>query len=233
MRPVNRRSVPTDKDGNDITFGHYRDARDSLIERIGDYCSYCEVCLHVAIHVEHVRPKDPNPKLERVWSNFLLACEHCNSTKGDEDVVLLDYFWPDADNTARAFEYWPDEPPRVANALNAQHKQIAENTIKLTGLHRVPGVKDYSDRDRRWFKRKEAWGVALIARTALDKNPSEELRTFIVQTAISRGFWSVWMAVFHDDVEMRRRFLNWFPGTAVGECFDADTNPVPRPQGQI
>ncbi len=35
--------------------------------------------------------------------------------------------------------------------------------------------------------RVQAWGVALIARTALDKNPSEELRTFIVQTAISSG----------------------------------------------
>lgn len=233
MRPVTRGQIPNDANGNPVVFPHYRDARDSLIARIGDYCSYCEVCLHGPIHVEHVCPKDPNPHLERVWANFLLACENCNSTKGHVNVVVNEYFWPDTDNTARAFEYWPDEPPRVSNTLNQGHQQIAASTIQLTGLDRVPGHPHYSDRDRRWHKRKEAWGVALLARQALAQNPSEELRVSIAQTALSRGFWSVWMAVFHDDLDMRRRFMNWFPGTASVECFDVLTNTMQRPGGQI
>ncbi|HJT32511.1 MAG TPA: HNH endonuclease [Pirellulales bacterium] len=233
MRPVARGDPPLDAEGTTIVFSHYRDARDRLIERIGDYCSYCEVCLHSSIHVEHVRPKKPNPDLETVWTNFLLACENCNSVKGDDDVTLGDYLWPDTDNTALAFDYCVDEPPRVSQTLTAAHQQLARNTIQLTGLDRVPGHPKFSDRDRRWQKRKEAWGVALLARKALAANPTDQLRESIVHIAVSRGFWSVWMAVFHDDIAMRRRFLGWFPGTAANECFDANAVPKQRPGGQI
>ena len=233
MRPVNRGDAPKDANQKPIVFAHYRDARDHLIGRIGDYCSYCEVCLHGSIHVEHVRPKDPNPLREREWSNFLLACENCNSIKSDKNVVLNEYFWPDADNTARAFEYSLDEPPRVSNSLDHSNRTIAARTIELTGLDRLPGHQKYSDRDRRWHKRKEAWGVALHARQILAQNPCDQVRDLIAQNAVSRGFWSIWMAVFHDDPVMRHRFLNWFPGTARGECFDLQTNAKPRQSGQL
>ncbi len=233
MRPVVRGDPPIDAGGKAIVFSHYRDARDQLIQRIGDYCSYCEVCLHSSVHVEHVRPKKPNPDLQTVWTNFLLACESCNSIKGDVDVMLGDYLWPDTDNTALAFDYCADEPPRVSQTLSPAQQPLALNTVQLTGLDRVPGHQDFSHRDRRWQKRKEAWGVALLARKALVENPTDQLRESIVHNAISRGFWSVWMAVFHDDVEMRRRLLDWFPGTATNQCFDANTVPKRRPGGQI
>lgn len=232
MRPVIRGEPPLDSAGKPVAFAHYRAARGALIQRIGDYCSYCEVCLHSTVHVEHVRPKKPNPDLETVWTNFLLACDSCNSVKGDLDVVLEDYLWPDTDNTALAFDYCVDEPPRTVQALNSRQRQIALNTIQLMGLDRVPGHPNWSDRDRRWQKRKETWGIALRARNAPAENATEQLRESIVQIAMSRGFWSVWMAVFHDNVEMRMRFLNWFPGTATNECFDADTMPRKRPGGQ-
>jgi hypothetical protein len=155
-------------------FNHYRDARDPLIERIGDYCSYCEVCLHGTIHVEHVRPKDPRPAFEREWTNFLLACDNCNSVKGDTDVDLADYFWPDRDNTSRVFESELDQPPRISSWLNPAHQAMAQRTIDLTGLNRVPGHPQFSARDRRWLKRREAWGIALQARRDLAANPSPE-----------------------------------------------------------
>ena len=85
MRPVNRGEWPKDATET-IAFADYSEARDDLIRRIGDYCSYCEVCLHGSIAVEHVRPKKPQPALEREWTNFLLACDHCNSIKSDDDV---------------------------------------------------------------------------------------------------------------------------------------------------
>ena len=66
MRPVNRGAWPTDAAGTNIPYAHYSEARDDLISRIGDYCSYCEVCLHSSIAVEHVRPKKPQPALERM-----------------------------------------------------------------------------------------------------------------------------------------------------------------------
>ena len=64
MRPVNRRDWPKTADGNEIHFADYKEARDPLIRRIGDYCSYCEVCLHNSIDVEHVRPKNPATRTE-------------------------------------------------------------------------------------------------------------------------------------------------------------------------
>lgn len=232
MRPVNRGARPRDAAGNEISFAHYREARDQLISRIGDYCSYCEVCLHSSIAVEHVRPKAPQPALEREWTNFLLACDNCNSIKSDTDVVLGDYFWPDCDNTARAFDYDLDQPPHVSAGLDPVHRPMAERTITLTGLDRVPGHPAYSDRDRRWKKRMDAWGAAILALGNLQQNDTPEMRDCIVQIAISRGFWSIWFQVFRDDPGMRTRLLTWFPGTAT-DCFDDETQPIPRPGGVI
>jgi uncharacterized protein (TIGR02646 family) len=232
MRPVERGDWPKDDAGVLIPFGHYREARDYLIDRVGDYCSYCEVCLHSSIHVEHVRPKSPQPALEREWTNFLLACDQCNGIKSDTDVSLDDYYWPDRDSTARVFEYDVDRPPRVAQALNQDQRSIAQRTIELTGLERVPGHPKYSDRDRRWKKRLDVWGVALQARMNLEQNDTLELRTWILHAAIARGHWSVWMQVFHDNVEMRVSLIQWFKGTARN-CFDAGARPIPRPGGRV
>lgn len=103
MRPVLRGDTPTDEEGRAIEYGDYKDARDDLIDRMGDYCSYCEVALHSQVDVEHVQPKSLNPELELEWKNFLLACGNCNSIKGNKEVELSDYYWPDQDNTLRAF----------------------------------------------------------------------------------------------------------------------------------
>jgi hypothetical protein len=40
------------------------------------------------------------------------------------------------------------------------------------------------------------------------------------------------MHVFADDPDMRRRFIDAFPGTAR-DCFDTSGNPVNRPGGRI
>ncbi len=232
MRPVERGDCPLDGSGAPISFAHYREARDQLIGRIGDYCSYCEVCLHGSIHVEHVRPKKPQPALEREWTNFLLGCDQCNAIKGDNDVNLDDFYWPDRDNTARVFQYDVDQPPRDVSGLTADQQATAQRTIELTGLNRVPGHPDYSDRDRRWKKRLDAWGVALIAKSNLERNDTPALRNQILQTAIARGHWSVWMQTFHDDLDMRSRLIEWFQGTARN-CFNMETQPIPRLGGQV
>jgi uncharacterized protein (TIGR02646 family) len=222
MRPIVRGPRPKDTNGADVVFADYKQARDHLIGRIGDYCSYCEVCLHGPIAVEHVRPKKPQPALALEWTNFLLACDNCNSVKLDSEINLNDYFWPDRDNTATVFSYVLDQPPQVATSLDPALHQTASRTLQLTGLDRVPGHPDLSERDRRWHKRREAWGVALQARKNLARNDTYEMRELILHTAVSRGFWSVWFQVFHDDPDMRKRLIEWFPGTCR-ECFDVET----------
>ena len=129
MQPVQRGDVPTIDHGNAIAFGDYKEARDLLIGRIGDFCSYCEVALHSTVHVEHVQPKSRHKDLKLKWGNFLLACDSCNSTKGSKDVVLDQYFWPDKDNTTRPFVYEVDASPKVAGGLTDPEKEIGSRTL--------------------------------------------------------------------------------------------------------
>lgn len=231
MRPVLRGPVPTDDSGDEITFSHYNQARDPLIDRMGDYCSYCEIALPSAIAVEHVQPKSLEPALELKWDNFLLACNNCNSVKLNTPVDLPEFYWPDLDNTLRAFLYEQDEPPQIIDD-DAIDQVIAQRTIDLTGLDRLPGHPNYSDRDRRWKKRFEAWSAALLAATFIEQNDSEEMRALAVEVARGRGFWSVWFTVFFQDLDMCERLIAGFKGTA-SDCFDAETETIARPGGQI
>lgn len=61
----------------------YGFSRFDLISAIGSYCSYCELPISSVPAVEHRLPKAYFPALFLNWSNFLLACTLCNSTKGD------------------------------------------------------------------------------------------------------------------------------------------------------
>lgn len=94
MRPVDKGAAPA-------VYTRYQDAGPDLQVRIGDYCNYCERQIETNLAVEHVRPKSHVAALRTDWTNFLLACVNCNSSKGDTPVNLPDYFWPDADNTLR------------------------------------------------------------------------------------------------------------------------------------
>jgi uncharacterized protein (TIGR02646 family) len=229
MRPVVRGVPPVDDAGNPVLYKDYKDARDELIRRMGDYCSYCEIALHSQIDVEHVLPKTLHPESKLKWSNFLLACGNCNSTKLNKPVVLQDFYWPDQDNTARVFVYEQDKPPQIADdpAVDAEK---AQRTLELTGIDRVPGHPRLSNRDRRWLKRFEAWSIALQVANLIQQHDTNEMRSLAVQVALGRGFWSVWFAVFRDDRDMRRRLIESFPGTAA-DCFDDSTNLQPRPGG--
>lgn len=231
MRPVFRGDGPLNDAGEPIVFRDYRDARDPLIERIGDYCSYCEVTLPSAIDVEHVLPKSRNPERALDWSNFLFACANCNSIKGSQHVALDDYYWPDQDNTMRAYHYDRDEPPQVVHHADVDSAR-AQRTLELTGLDRVPGHPRYSRRDRRWRKRIEAWRTALHAQSNLNAANSQAMRDTIIELARATGFWSVWFTVFADDLDMRRRLIIGFVGTAR-DCFDDGANLQARRTGGL
>ncbi|MGB4497224.1 MAG: HNH endonuclease [Methylococcaceae bacterium] len=234
MRPVERGDEPVDENGNALEFKEYGDAREYLIERLGDYCSYCEMQFSTPA-VEHIQPKSLEPALEKDWSNFLLACPSCNSNKGNKLINVgnfHEYFWADCDNTFRAFRYEKDRAPQVDLTLDAKNQQIAQNTLELTGLDREPTHKKLTEKDRRWIKRNEAWAIAERAKFNLSHIPVDEMREQIIDTATSTGFWSVWMTVFANDVEMRQRFITAFRGTS-SNCFDATTQAVPRNGGQI
>lgn len=234
MRPVVRGNRPQNAEGEDVQFSEYAQARAELIRRMGEYCSYCEMHLDASLAVEHVQPKQP-PGAAAVdqaraldWDNFLLACTNCNSTKGNTDVDLNQYLWPDRDNTFRALKY--SEGGLIDPALDGDLKVKAENIIKLTGLDKHP-LNDPKASDRRWKNRRETWDIAQRSKNNLHTCNTPEMRDQIVMTATGHAYWSVWMTVFKDDPDMLLRLIQAFPGTCAG-CFDAGYTPVARAGGQ-
>ncbi|EFC90929.1 MULTISPECIES: HNH endonuclease [Dethiosulfovibrio] len=242
MRPVVRGKRPKEK-GKPIELKKYGYARGHLIQRIGEYCSYCETKLNTSLAVEHVLPKkatetseEEGKRRELDWDNLLLACTNCNSTKSNQEVSREKCLWPDRDNTFMAIEYSEGGlvSPNQDMPLNIIEK--AEKLIQLVGLDKTPSdepIYRWEASDRRWLHRKETWDMATRKRDQLKKiEPSndETFRNIIVDLAKSNGRWSIWMTVFQNDEDMCRRLIDGFNGTCKG-CFDDNMKPIHREGG--
>ena len=213
---------PVEKGNSSQVFTHWRDARDPLIAKIGNYCSYCERPLDIP-DVEHKENK-ANPKYANKafdWSNFLLACGYCNSVKGTEDTGARSVLFPDECNTAFAFEYLPLGPVHVAAGIvSPSDKQAAEDT--RTWLLKLNRSKDTNgNRDLRWSGRLDAWREAEQSLRNLCDCDSTQMRDQVTRTAKGCGYFSVWMAVFDSDSDMKQRFIAVFTGTHLS-CYNPD-----------
>ncbi|MEG0261268.1 MAG: HNH endonuclease, partial [Lysinibacillus sp.] len=186
MRPIIRGSIPKNEDGADYIPERYQAYRGYLIERIGTFCSYCERSMSHSIAVEHIQPKSVHEQLETTWSNLLLCCTNCNSIKNSKDVVITEYFWPDIDNTSRAFIYSSAGSIRPNTNLTDDLFTKSLNTIALTGLDREPSEdlrKNPEVTDRRWSERRNAWERANRAKQRLRQNDTSFMREQIIDTA--------------------------------------------------
>jgi uncharacterized protein (TIGR02646 family) len=229
MRPVDKGAAPGE-------YAKYQDAGLDLQQCIGDYCNYCERQIETHLAVEHIQPKSLVADLQNSWSNFLLACVNCNSCKGDTEVNLGDFFWPDCDNTLLVLDYTRGGIVCPNPTMPDHIKNKAQSTIKLVGLDKDPGNPDTTRRptssDRRWLRRQQVWELAELDCERLKSNDSPEVRELIVDNAISRGMFSIWWTVFADDVDMRRRLRQAFVGTD-NSCFDPNENLQTRVGGQV
>ena len=199
MRPVDKGPCPYE------AISKYQEAKDFLLQRIGEYCSYCEMQLSSGLAVEHVQPKSRHHDKECEWENLLLACFQCNSTKGYTDINdnnINNYLWPDIHNTFLALQYSEAGVVSVNSSLNPDIQAKAQRLISLVGLDKTPdAVHDNSD--KRWIKRKEAWEKAKIAKERIQKCNCEEMRSQVADTAEACGFFSIWMTVFSNDADMK------------------------------
>ena len=226
MRPVCRGPQP---DGLDIK--QWGDALEGLVERIGDYCSYCEMPLPNGPQVEHVKPKKHFPEDALNWENFLLACGYCNGTKKDNPQDdCSNYIWPDKDNPLVYLEYVPDAVPQI-RATSDQEGHVAA-TLCMIGLTRDANSKPRATKkDVRWRKRRDAWWWALKQRQNFQDYPevfaSPAGRDLLKQAVTKTGFFSVWMAAFSGIAEIQNLILSSFVGTAT-DCFDQNFEPLPR-----
>ena len=203
MRSVERGPWPTDNDGRCISFPEYGHAKGPLVERLGEYCIYCE--RPGDLHVEHVVPKSVESELETERSNFLLGCTNCNSRKRNKNNSRQGYLWPDSDDTFVAFVY------RSGGRLSVNDRLLQNEHLKASTLFDLVGLEGMGTRtDRRRHKRHQAWDQAVKVRDLINNDNS---RVLAVNVALGTGFFSVWMAVFQDDDNMRQRLMAAFPGT--------------------
>ena len=207
MRCVDRGPWPLDEENRQKRFRSYRKAKADLLARLGNYCSYCERTGD--LHVEHVIPVKHREDLEGDWTNFLLGCANCNGTKQHRNRSRDGYLWPDEDDTQAVFEYLPDGIVRVRAGIPEPDRTAAENLFNLVGLGRRP-TNDPRASDLRWRKRREAWRTAEMARQSIAEGDDPE---WVIRLAQASGFWSVWMAVFHEYPDVCDRLEGGFPGT--------------------
>lgn len=119
MIPLNVGPVPPVLAGNEEPWGiEYEEAvnagkkplhryrsdqvRDALRLETSGKCAYCESYIeHVSYsHVEHIKPKAKFPRLVCMWNNLTLACQKCNTNKGDyyeDDARLLNPYLDDVE----------------------------------------------------------------------------------------------------------------------------------------
>lgn len=228
MRPVTRVAAPA-------IYGKYQDAIGDLETCFGFYCSYCERRFPALLAVEHVSPKCSDAARETDWTNFLLGCVNCNSTKGVTATNDQDFLWPDKDNTLKAIEYKAGGLVGPSAALSPHIVPKVVALIELVGLDRHPGqppAKQPTDRDKRYLEREEKWQLAQLMRSRLAHNNNSDFRDTVVILAKESGFFSIWMAAFHGDPDMRRRLVEAHVGTAT-DCFEDDWSLKSRAGGHI
>jgi uncharacterized protein (TIGR02646 family) len=202
------------------------------MERLGEYCSYCERRVGASLAVEHIEPRHHANHRALDWDNFLLACVNCNSTKGAQPTSSLDVYLPDRDNTARAFQYGEGGLVSPHPELGPEQQDKARRTLKLLGLDKTPANAPRPT-DRRWLNRRETWGIAQEAlKDWQEQRDNPRLRNTIIKLAKAQGLWSIWMAVFETEPEIRQALIDAFPGTCRS-CFDTNTRPVARPGGAL
>lgn len=190
MRPVDKGTAPR-------VYTNYGAARHDLADRIGYYCSYCEMGVNNMIEVEHVHPiaNGGNP-LD--WNNFLLSCKYCNTVKKANNPSRVNYLWPDVDNSDLAFNYSEIDVIQPKPTLNAPLNAYAEATIKMMGLDRKPGgMFEPTLADTRWVIRQQAWDKAKKSYNNWIKLPDPVFAEQIGITSLD-GNYSIWCEVFKD-----------------------------------
>lgn len=222
MRPVNKSVWKDDPIGTRKIYSPYRTALQDLIDNLGDFCSYCELQVYeISLDVEHVDDKHNNPAREEDWDNFLLACKNCNSIKGTKSIIYLNLVFPHIQNTYKIFSYLTAGVISINSALPAPVQQRVQNLIDLVGLDRLPGNPHYSLKDKRWQYRMNTFTLA--SRYLNDYKKGNVKVQTIVDLALSKGFWSIWMQIFKGETAVEDELIDSFKST-FKNCRTTDIN---------
>ena len=155
MRPVDKGDAPT-------VYAHYRDAGVDLMCHIGDYCSYCERQIETHLAVEHIQPKVGSFCTSDLLGQLpALLVSTAIRVKGTRMwfLTIADY-WPDQDNTLRAFKYINSGLVQPHPELGRHNDQVRSRNplspceLALTSFpENTDPNREPTDSDRRWLAR--------------------------------------------------------------------------------
>lgn len=238
MRPLHRGAVPL-INGIPKVVTNYRNWRADLIERLGNYCRFCNMTLTDSPQVEHVIAQNIDPANALDWNNMLLACGACNRSKTNHPCPPTTHYLPQFHNTHLAFAATAVSPhPQIADdfVVFVAYRGTPANALKATNTIQLCKLDQDATRiadqatDMRWKYRWEAADSAKLWRTEWDawawQNPAP-FTNLLLTAAQGKGFWSIWFDAFADVPLVRQALVEHFPGTAR-HCFDATFNPIPR-----
>ncbi len=235
MRPINKGWWPTYGGGKKYVFNDWARAKKHLINRTGPYCHLCEMRVNNSLAVEHIKARTHFPRLANSWTNFLLACTSCNSSKTSNKLKIpyrKHYYWPHLNNTLLAFvspACGPDACLVTPHpGLSASQKARAQATIALYELDKR--VTSTGDSDNRFIERQKATKMA-IDRLVEYKKGLATIQA-IVDMATNTGFFSVWLDVFGKEPMVKTALLQAPEYKIDGNWFDATFNPTHRNPGQ-
>jgi uncharacterized protein (TIGR02646 family) len=226
MRPVKKWNI--NENGVVAIYNPYKKAKAVLKYNFGDepyfYCNYCDRKLPgITIDVEHILPKGLQhyAHLEFSWDNFLLSCKSCNGVKLDTDFNLNDVVLPHINNTMLCFNFENDGTVSVKTGLHRTDQIKSTNTISLVGLDIGKDHPDRKPQDDRFAERLEVLNLAKLKLTQFERNKQEI--SDIVGLAKLTGFWSVWMNVFENHINLKNELIKAFNGTQP-DCLTTDIN---------
>jgi uncharacterized protein (TIGR02646 family) len=226
MRPVDKGVAPR-------VYTDYGQARHDLAERIGYYCSYCEMSVKNSIEVEHMLPVNQGGS-EVDWDNFLLSCKYCNTIKSDHNQNLNDYLWPDRDNTDLVFNYDEINVISAKVSLAPQLINKANATIELMGLNRAPGSPNQpTPADTRWRSREEVWTIAKKAYVNWLEAPIIQMAQSIANCALISGHYSIWEKIFEHEQNVLDEIDREYSSKSLFKQKNLDGTRVVRPTGLV
>lgn len=240
MRPVDKGLWPTRKNtaATKLKFNKWARAIKHLRDRTGEFCHLCEMAINHQIAVEHIKSRHTHPKLSSSWTNFILSCSHCNSSKGTKRLdspYRKRYIWPHIHNTLMAFEVplTGDEAgvvrPSCNVTQNPQLTQRARDTIALYELNKTTTADGAAD--RRYSNRMEAIQMATCRRVEFERGQATVAA--ILDMARTRGFFSVWFEIFSDVPEVKSALIDSAHFFLNPAWFDANRDPIPRTANDV
>jgi len=120
---------PTDTEKNRY---NNTDIKAALIDECKSKCMYCESYIRPVSyeHIEHIKPKsrDKYPELSFDWENLGLACQVCNTKKGNEYDEMLPFVNPYEDNPDDFFSF---NSLCIWHQIGNQRAELTEHQLEL------------------------------------------------------------------------------------------------------